>query len=289
MGGGSGGGDDGEVRYAPYLERAHGDLLNHDGNDQPALSLIDCFNAGLNSSPYVNYEALPVDGAMFGSGYTIEDFPSLWDMFGKFMGALDVCDLYGQIYENIVHAPEINNAVTAHSEILQNDIDTKVMPNFLAGMRDINSVMASSFVIGKSIIQSAHVREVNKFASEIRLKAVDASIKVWERHLDWNKAVIAQYSGMQQSFFSIQGDVDRNLFEYQTKDALWNLNLFDYTRSMLGALGGGSPSQGSNEPSQTQKSIGGAMSGAATGAAVTGMNPVGAVIGGAIGLAASFF
>lgn len=289
---GSSGGSSGskEVRYAPYLESAHSELLNHGGSDTPNLSFIDVFNATLNKSPYADYTPLYYTDAFFGSGYEIKNFPTLYDMFGKFMGGIDVCDLYGEIYENIVHSPEINEAVSAQAALLDDDIEAKVLPRFLAGMRDINSVMSTSFVIGKGIIEDARVKAINKFASEIRLKAVDATIKVWERHLEWNKAVVQTYGEYAKLYYTVAMDVDRTNLEYAAKHELWNINLFDYARGILGAMQGAAASTGGgNEPSKVQGVIGGAMSGAAAGAMATGGNPIGAVVGGVLGLAASFF
>lgn len=292
---GSGGSSsDNTIRYAPYLEKAHGQLLNHGGSDTPDLSVMDVFNAALNQAPYADYTPLYVNDAFFGDGYEIKNFPTLFDMFGKFMGGIDVCDLYGKIYENIVHAPEINEAVSAQAALLDDDIKANVMPRYLAGMRDINSVMASSFIIGKSIIEDARVKSINKFASEIRLRAVDAAVSMWGTHLKWNQSVTTTYADLFKLYYSSALEVDRTNLEYATKAELWNLNLFDNVRAMLGAMSGSAAASGANEPSQAAKSIGGVMSGAASGAMIGSAVPgigttIGAGVGAVMGLASSFF
>ncbi len=287
MGSSGGSSGDNTVRYAKYLESAHSALLNHSGSDSPDLSVIDVFNAALNNSPYEDYVPLYVDDAFFGNDYEIKNFPSLWDMYGKFMGGFDVCDLYGEIYENIVHGPEINAAVSAQAALLDDDIEANVLPRFLGGMRDINSVMSSSFIIGKAIVEDARVKSINKFQSDIRLKAVDAAIKVWDKHLDWNKNVVTVYADLFKLYYATKMDVDKTNLEYATKDELWNLHLFDDVRAMLGAMTGSPAAVGKNEPSQTSKAIAGLASGTATGAMIGGMP--GAIIGGTLGLAMSFF
>jgi len=284
---GGGGSADNTIRYAPYLEAAHSQLLNHKGADTPALSVIDVFNATINQSPYGDYVPLYINDAFFGHGYEMKNFPSLFDLFGKFLAGVDICDLFGQIYENIVHGAEIEAAIRAQAEELDADIQTSVMPRFLAGMRDINSVIASSFVIGKAVIEDARVRSINKFASEIRLKAVDATIKVWERHLDWNKNVATVYADLFKLYYDKSMEVDARNLEYASKDKLWNLNLFDDVRAVLGAMGGAASAGGKNEPSQVSKSVGGALSGAAAGSMIA--PGIGTVVGGVLGLAASFF
>lgn len=315
--GGSGGDSETTVRYAPYLEAAHGDMLNHHGSDSSVLSFVDVLNSSfrqslglsdavnetLIASPYAGYEQQDIDEGYFGMTvddpdvtYEIKNFPSLWDMFGKFMAGLDVHDLWGMVYSDVIQGPEIENVITAHAETLQTEIDSKVLPKFLGGMRDINSVQATTFVIGKAIIQDAHVREVNKFGAQIRMHAIDVSATLWSKHLEWNKMVIGTYAEMFKLYYANRIDMDRSNLEYAVKDDMWNINLFEPARAMIGAMHGSAASTGGgvNEPSQAQKAIGGAMSGAAMGAMVGSEvgwigGPWGAAIGGLIGLASSFF
>ena len=327
MGGGKGGGGGGDipadtsttVHYAPYLEAAHSALLNHTGSDAPTFSFLDVFNATMKKqygfsdainedllgSPYRDYEQQDIDEFFFGMTvndpavtYEIKNFPSLWDMFGKFMAGLDVHDLWGQVYDDVIQGPEIENVIIAHGETLQNEIDTKVLPRFLAGMRDINSVQATTFVIGKAIIQDAHVRELNKFGAQIRIHALDVSATLWTKHLEWNKAVITTYAEIGKIYYTARLDMDRANLEYKAKDDMWNITLFENARAIYGALGGGTATGASggaaNEPSQLQKSLGGAMMGAGAGAMIGAEvgwigGPMGAAVGGLLGLASSFF
>lgn len=287
MGGGGGGDSETTVRYAPYLEKAHKQLINHDGSDEPSLSLIDVFNATLNTSPYGGNSVETVDGSMFGAGYDITSFPCLWDMFGRFMGALDICDLWGFMYENVLHSPEIEAAVTAHSAVLAHDIESNTLPRFNAGMRDINSVMASSFIIGRSLIEQERVRDVNKFQADIRIRALAEATSMWKSHLDWNKSVVTVFNDMNKQYYMTTLDVNDANLGYLAKHAMWNLNLFENLRGFLGALGGGSATSSMNEPSKTQKVLGGAMAGASLGM-MTG-NPLLAGVGAVVGGLASIF
>jgi len=302
----SGGGDtENTIRYAPYLEEAHQAVMGgldvthnfttiFNATLRKQYGLSDAQNEALVASPYRSYEQIDVKEGYFGMTtldpsltYYPKNFPSLWDMFGKFMAGLDVHDLWGQVYDDVIQGPEIENIITAHSNMLQNDIDIQVMPKFLAGMRDINSVQATSFVIGKAIIQDAHVRELNKFGAQVRMHAIDISAELWSKHLDWNKTVISTYSEMFKLYYTSHLDIDRVNLEYLAKDDMWNINLFENARAMVGAMHGAAAAQSKNEPSTTQKAIGGAMSGAAAGYMVGG--PVGAAIGGFLGLASAFF
>ena len=283
------------IRYAPYLEVAHSHLLNHGGADIPDMSFIDALNSALGASPYHLYDQVDPDRAFFGVDtedpdiiYEIGMFPSLWDMFGKFMGGLDVHDLWGQIYEDVIQGPEIENVIAAQSAIIQDNIDTNVMPKFLGGMRDIGAINSSAFAVGRALIETEHVRQVNKFSTQIRMHALNSSVDMWKSHLEWDKMVVATFNDLFKSYFAVKLDIDRANLEYPAKHEMWNVNLFENARGILSAMSGaGSTAMGANEPSQLQKSVSGVLGGAAAGAMVG--NVPGAIIGGIIGLAASFF
>ena len=287
MGGGKGGGDgDTTIRYAPYLEEAHQEALT---------AFKDVFEAALGSSPYGAFSPIPVDDGFLGVHdddptikWELRNFPSLWDMFGKFMAGVDVHKLWNQTYQDVVYSSEVNAAVTAHADLLQDEIDTNVMPRFLAGMRDINAIHSSSFIVGKSIIQQAHVKSVNDFAAKIRLRVAELNTQVWSKHLEWNHSVVQTYAEMQRLYIAAKLDTTREKSEMAAKDVMWDINLFEHTRAILGALGGGHPIKDPNEVSDVGRALGGALSGAAMGAQL-GFGAPGAAVGGLLGLAGSLF
>jgi len=289
---GGGGSSDGEgtIRYAPYLEERHQDLL-----DSVFGAMGNATTSGLGGvNPYGSYDALDLDAGFFGvltdgSGghYELQSFPSLFDMFGKFLGGFDICALWGDMYEEVVRGPEISAAVAAHSAVLQDDIDTTVMPKFLAGMRNINAIQSSAFVVGKGLISASHVRSVNEFQSKIRLNAIQLTSTLWSRHLDWNNEVIKVYGEIFKLYHATRLDVNRMDMEFEVKDKLWDLGVWDHGRAAIGAMAGAPAAKmGEDSGSGAGGIAGGAMSGAAMGASVGG--PWGALIGGVVGAAASF-
>lgn len=285
MGGGSSSGDN-KVRYAEYFEAAHGDALNKAGADQVSQSVVAAFNAALGTSPYGDAADINVRDGFFSAGYQIESFPSLWDMYGKFMAGLDVHVLWEQTLTGINQAAPINEAIAAQADYLDDDINANVLPRFEAGMRNINAVQSSAFVTGRAIIEDSRVKAINKFASELRLKAVDASLDAWKYHLQWNESVIAMYSNMFKLYYSVELDVNAQDMDFQERDAVFDLQLYEYVRAMLGVVSGAQGTVTPPKPSQTQKALTGALGGAAAGTAIS--PGWGTVIGGVIGLAASF-
>lgn len=278
--GGGGGDTETTVRYAGYIEDKHSDFLQAVASNR---------QTAIYESPFSDYVDINVDLAFFGTGYLISSFPSLYDMFGKFMAGLDICALSGQIFEDTVNASEINALVSAEAVMMDDDIDANVIPRFQAGMRDINSVMSSSYVLGRAAIEDARVKSLSRFSAELKYRMIPVAIQKWQTHLEWNKNVVMNYAELMKLYFSAKMDIDGVNYQMAAKDVLWPFTVLEYERAALGALQGArttSSDVAGGGSSQAAKSISGALGGAAAGAAVGGWP--GAAIGGILGFAASF-
>ena len=320
-GGGKGGGGDGDqvitVRYAPYIEAKHGAFLNAvagyrndlvGGAEGDTLSLSTMEDAGAtgglydnlvtrseykglafadaktHDSPFIDYDSILTDIAFFGTGYTIASFPSLYDMYGKFMAGLDIDTLFSQIFEDTVNASEINDLVAAESTLLNDEITEKALPPILTGARDINSVMSSTFVIARAIPRDTQIKLVEKFSSELKYRMIPVAVDRWKTHLEWNKNVVTTYSEIMKLFFSAKMDIEDFNYSMLAKHDLWPFTVLDYERAALGALQGATTTNKDVAGGSTaQKALGGALSGAAAGAMVGGLP--GAIVGGVLGLA----
>lgn len=293
---GSSGGDesgtsDNTVRFAEYLELFHKDILNDQGADWPNLSVVDALNAAFGQSPYGAAPTLSPAEGLFGSGYSLGDFPSLYDMFGKFMAGLDVHNLWTQTYNGILASSPLDEAIASHAETLDDDYEQKVLPRFEAGMRDIGAIHSSAYATGKAILEDTRVRLLNDFAAKLRLGAFEMAGKMWQTHLDWNKQVVAIYYEMLRLAQGLQKDANEHNTMMDAKHATFDLDLFEYARAMMGALTGSPAAVGPGDkqgPSQLTKGISGALSGAAAG----GSTPAGwwgAAAGAVIGFAAGYF
>ena len=330
-GGDKGGGGDGDqiitVRYAPYIESRHLDFLNNvvsarirligprhlisleDASDSGNFgSLVDTLieryemsgialsDAETRDSPYITYDDILMDVGFFGTGYTIASFPSLYDMYGKFMAGLDIDTLFSQIFEDTVNASEINDLVSAESSLLDDEITEKVLPPILTGARDINSVMSSTFVIARAIPRDTQIKLIEKFSAEAKYRMIPVAVDRWKTHLEWNKNVVMSYAEIMKLFFSAKMDVTDFNYSMLAKHDLWPFTVLDYERAALGALQGATTTNKDVAGGSTlQKALGGALSGAAMGGMVGGMitgatagstmGIPGAIIGGVLGLA----
>jgi len=302
-GGGGGGDSRTEVRFAPYVEQAH----------QAFLEIMAVKKwLTIDKSPFSGYTDIKLDDAFFGAGYLITSFPALYYMYGKFMSGLDINVLYAQIFEDTVNASAINNLVSAEAVMMDDDIDVNVLPRFQVGLRDINSVISSSYVVGKAMIEDARVKALSKFSAGLKYQMIPVASERWKAHLDWNKGVVGVYAELMKLYFSAKMDVDNFNYSMAAKNLLWPFTVLEYERAALGALQGATNTKTDVGGSSTfGRAISGALGGAAMGgiagamiapsvtagssAALAGATvgagggPIGIAIGGILGLAAGLF
>jgi len=274
MGGGGGSGNTKTtIRYADYIESHHSAFL-----DEVQAQRI----AAIPNNPFTGYVDIDYADSFFGAGYVISDFPSLYDMYGKFMAGLDVDTLYTQILDDSINNVAINNRVSQHAIELEDDIIQSASPRFVTGLRDINSVLSSSFVIGKAMLETARTKALSKYDAELRHAMLPVAAARWQTHLEWNKVVINEYAQIMKFYFAVAMDLDNKNYEMAAKAALWPFTVLEYETAALGALQGATNSKTDvGGASQTQKAIGGALTGAAAGALIG--NAVAPGIGGWIG------
>jgi hypothetical protein len=286
MGGSSGGSSSSgttQVRYAPYIEEHHGTFLDVVASERATA---------ITASPFSGYTDIEVDDAFFGAGYLISSFPSLYDMYGKFMAGLDIEALWDQIFDSTIDGTVTKNLVSAEADLLDDDIETTVIPRMQVGMRDINAVMGSSYVIQRAVIEDTRVKALAKFSAELKYRLIPVAEARWSNHLTWNRGVVDTYAQILKFYYAAKIDVDDKNYSMATKDLLWPFTVLEYERIALAAMQGAINTQ--NEvagASKASKVLGGALTGAAAGAmmgsAAGGIGAVpGAAIGGVLGAAA---
>lgn len=277
---GGGGGDESPtkiIRYAPYIENAHESFLTM------VRSYTDLLK---DDSPYETFSSIDVDPGFLGTGYILSDFPALYDMFGKFMAGLDIEVLFNQSMEDTMNATALNELVSNEATVLEDDIIESASPRFTTGMRDINSVMSSTFVVGKAMMEVGRTKALSAFSAKARYALVPAVVERWKSHLDWNRNVILVYSEMMKLYFASKIDVTGFNYDMLQRNKMWPFTAMEFERAALGVLQGAQNVSDMTQPSKAQKAIGGALTGAAAGFQIGG--PIGAVIGGVLGSAAGF-
>ena len=200
-----------EIRYAPYVEERHYNFLYHTFYER---------TRAISNSPFAGYTDIEVDDAFFGAGYTISSFPSLYDMYGKFMAGLDIEALWTQEYNDTINSPVVNDLIAAEGALIDDEIETTSLPRLQTGMRDMNAVMSSSFVVGKSLIEDTRTKMVAKFSADLKYRLVPIAQERWNTHLNWNKLVIGTYAEIMKLYFSAKTDVDEINYAMAAKNTL---------------------------------------------------------------------
>jgi len=273
----------GTLRYAPYVEAYHETFLDLTHSKTVAV---------LEDSPFDGYVPIEVDDAFFSIGYAISDFPSLYDMFGKFMAGFDVEILWGYIFEDSLNSSEINSTVSSEMKLIDDNIIKNTLPDFQIMMRGINSVMSSSFVIGKSVIENARVKALSKISTEAKFQMIPGVQEKFNSSLNWDKKTVTTYAEAMKLYYMTKMHVDNDNYKYDAQDKLWPFTVLDFERSALGALQGSVRFQKIQEIKKRSALSKGLViasytaTGAYIGSVIPGLGTiVGAVIGFIIGLA----
>jgi len=229
--------------------------------------------------------------------------------FEALVAAIDEHTDYDTIYANATDladtyfdpAAYIAARVTAHSTTLDTELNTKVYPRFLAGMRNINAVLSSAFVIGQAAIAQDKLDKVAKFQADMELQVISKRVEVIQaiaaemmrlklQKLEFNRAIAAMTLDYARLVISAKED------EYvETKSAAiealkWPLEKYKYGANLLAGITGGVSGTAAAEGSKSARIIGSALSGAAAGAMIGaatigsgGGEGIGAVLGAVLG------
>ena len=225
--------------------------------------------AAYGGSPFADYVDIDVDTAFFGAGYCISSFPSLYEMYGTYMSGLSLDDIWADVFADTVNSAEVRNLVVAEAALMDDDIEDSSLPRLQAGMRDMNAVLSSSFVIGKAIIEDAKTKALSKFSADLKYRLIPIAAQRWSTTLDWNKNLVSVYAEIMKFYYSAKTDIDEINYSMAAKDLLWPFTVLDFERAALGALQGAMTSKTDVAgASTTSKVISGALSGAAMGAMV---------------------
>jgi hypothetical protein len=280
-----GGGSSGASDWPEYMKEIHEEWLD-DLNDVeiPAMILSNPFTGAVSFDPNaeltIAWDAVCEFDA-FVDGMTHEtDWESAITKATTVIDALIIDDTY------------IDADIQAFGDLLDDELNTDVLPQFKAGMRNINAVMTSAFVLGEADIYAKRNRDVAKFGTEARgrlnLQRNDMVLKSVERILG-NLLETAKLEGevarlsvdaKRISIVAQKEESDMNL-EIGENDGRWNMEAYVYGQNMLAGISGGTRGSGGSKPSAGQSALSGALSGASMGMA-TG-NPYAAVAGGIIG------
>lgn len=301
MGGGSGGGGggSGRVEYPEHMTRVHEDWLDQGGADVITDSITGFMNIAFANDPFSAALAYDPDDALADADTAICGFNTLVDTLAHdsdWIAALSDAQTY--IDGTLITGSSMSDEVSAFEDVQEDILNYKTIPEFEAGMRDLNAVMSSTFVVGKAVLLAHHIRDVAQFNADLRFKAylqrnelalkgvaqmlqslmhrVDSEGRYAMMKLDFNRIKIVAKDEEEQANTA-----------YDESSAKWDLEIFQFGANLLAAIGGGvgPPGGGGKKPSKLQSALGGAASGAAMGSMIS--PGVGTAVGAVIGAGAS--
>lgn len=297
--GGSGGGSSGKVDYPDYMKAVHEDWLSQDGSDAIESSVTEIMSAALGSSPFASTTVYDPD----------TELGTAWTAVGAFNTVVDAMDsevdwtsaiaaAVSEFDANVFESTQLDDEINAFKQTLDDQLDYIDIPKFEAGMRDANSVLSSAFAIGKAVIFGMHNRNIAKFSADLRtkvsvgrlewvLKAAETMLSNQVSRVEFEKTVAALSVEAKRIHIVAKKEECDTQIKIDESDARWDLEVFQYGSNVLSSIGGGTASTAGGKMSPMASALGGALSGAALGAQVTGGNPYGAMIGGVLGLGMS--
>jgi hypothetical protein len=264
------------IRYAPYVEDQHWLVLYN------AQKAVEAFNGVLSPFSTWTRATWDIESAMLGTGILLTSYDSLFKVFGDHLHNLDIDALYDDISAEMLNGAVVNDLISSENTDLSDNIIQEVLPRFETGLRDINSVMSSSFVVGRAIIETSKVKAITRFSAEIRSRILPIVTARWETTLNWNKAVFSTYADLMKLYIAQKMDVENHKDEIESKDQLWTLTILHNWAQIVSSMSGSQTTTSEVKgASGVQKILGGLAMGAA--AVATGSMSSG--LGGALGIA----
>jgi len=287
-----GGGGAGKIEYPAGMESAYLDLIN----DETAITLLST-NSITHQINTISPSSIYATAVAYDPDADIAEMVSKATELGAAATLLSTGTGLDTLVSNVLSDAKITADSAAFGASLDAQIATSVVPRFEAGMRDINAVMSSAFVIGRALIEDGRDREVAKYETGLRVQAFgELSLRLIELKIQALQAASNAYdSTYKGKIVAKKEELESNL-EYDYKDLTWVLELGQYYTSALGSLAGAPAGPGGGKPNKAASAISGTMMGAGVGAmigssALTGVTmggmsggPLGAVIGGVMGL-----
>jgi hypothetical protein len=294
------------IEYPAYMQDMHrfwldGTVSGSTIVDTGGLALR--IKDALTTNPFTGLTPYDPTNDVTAMGTAISTFQTL-------VTAIDPHTLYdtyhnaavAQIDATIAPDSYIAARALAHGNALDTELNMKVIPRFNAGMRDINGVQTSTFVIGRALIELDRNDKVDKFIIDMRYQA-DAKraeliqsataemIRIYLQKMEYERTIEAATIEKIRLGIAAEQDYQTELKALAADLARWPLEVFKYGGNMLAAIAGGTTSSVPVDGSKTARIIGSGLAGAVAGAQIaaatagSGSSGIGAIIGGIAGVA----
>jgi len=270
MGSKGGGSSESTVRWAPYVEAAHIELIENYQTyrtwalvPDPIKGLYNWdYSGGLISSPFRDFVPLDIEDIFFGTGLDVSSIDPIYDKYDQLITQLDLNASFNAIFADTVNGTVIDNLVSAQATKLSDDLEQVAYPRFECGLRDINSVISTSFTMGRAVMEQGRTKALAAYDAELRYRLLPLVIDRWKATIDWNKLSFDEYVNTLKFYVTLKDELDSHTMEIRAKNSLWVFTILEYERGAAAALAG--PQTATNEvkgASKGQQIAGGVMMG----------------------------
>lgn len=302
-----GGGSSGSVDWPSYFKDVHYSMLCATGGSSLSPSWTEWANWATHANPF---EAVTIYSPDTALNNMVEYVNTYADLVDSILWT-DVSTLMSTATTFVDTNLLSDSYITQDSEAFDDLVDLKVttdsLPRFQRGMQELNAVQSSSYVIGKSLIETAANMEKARYLAGLktslaaqRLNVITGMVnQMGQFYLARTEASRAWAAmGIEAQRLAVVAkkeetdQVSRNTEAHRR----WPMEVIQYGANLLAAGHGGTASPKPNEVNPGISAMGGALSGAAAGASlasVAGLSAtpagwalmgVGAVVGGIAGL-----
>lgn len=294
MGKGGGGGGSGKADWPDYMKTQHEAWLTAVAALIPGSIAANPYTGIVAYDPATLLTDMGTKVTAFSTALTTVADPGLATLLGTFIASV----------KTNVDAAALDNAYITdqsakHLASLIAQKTSKILPIFESGMRDINAVMTSSFVLGEYAIAADLARESAKFEADLRidlgkqrnlaiLQLSQGLLEIYGKHLGMRGDLAKMWLEVDRMSIIANKEEIEQQTDYDVQEARWPYDLYMYGGNMLSSIGGGhAGSSTAGGPSKAQSALSGAVAGATVGTAV--MPGWGTAIGAVVGGVAGYF
>ena len=213
--------------------------------------------------------------------------------------------LRDELISDVPYGSAVEDLIDAHSVKLLEKVNSEVLPKIEVGMRDLNAVIGSSFVIAKEIAMEQYTSEIADFSTKVRVSFWEKRHELYKFTEDaWIRSSLQaselayKYAAMQMEKLKLEVSMAAEIgnaavlaqskygvvsTEASIRGRTWRVEMNNYMNKTLAAISGASPVSTRGDQSTASAMFSGGLGMAAMGAGVGGYLGAGSTLGGLAG------
>jgi len=237
FGGGGGGSSEMTIHYDQEIMYAWAQLRNW------GMRGVDVNDVGpyipdyIQMAPFVQFS----DPTSFANDYAL-----IWyDYFIPMLGVMDT-DRTGVTFGNIninnfqtkfINSPAIITAVATQNVYLDDDLNQNVFPKLRTTLRDIGSVMSSSFLDTQAIVLMNKSKVLSKYQSDLNIKELEISQNAWVHYLEWKWKVMDFQVKYMESYYKTGMPYNDSVNKVTNENLMFPFSVLEQVRAIVSCLG----------------------------------------------------